>query len=78
MLDVLLKDWVIDTNEPPLVEQLDQLGEVGERAGEAINLIDHHDGDLVGPDIGQEVLQRRAVEGGSGEPTIVIAIWPLR
>jgi hypothetical protein len=31
-----------------LIEQFDQLGEVGERAGEAIDLINHHDGDLAG------------------------------
>src|SRR3984893_1828226 len=48
-----------------LIEQFDQLSEIGERAGKAINLIDHHDGDLAGPDIGQEVLQGRAVERGA-------------
>ena len=48
-----------------MIEQLDQLGEVGERAGEAVDLIDHHDGDLVSPDIGQEFLQSRAVERGA-------------
>jgi hypothetical protein len=34
-----------------LVEQLDQLGEVGQRAGEPIDLVHHHDGDLSSPDI---------------------------
>ena len=34
-----------------------------ERAGKAIDLIDHHDGDLAGADVGQEVLQGRAVSG---------------
>jgi hypothetical protein len=57
---------------PVVVEQLDQLGEIGERAGQAIDLIDHHDGDFAGPDIGQEVLQ--AVEGGAGEATVVVVI----
>jgi hypothetical protein len=38
-------------------KQLDQLGEIGEGAGQAIDLIDHHDGDLAGPDVGQEILQ---------------------
>ena len=59
---------------PVLVEQLDQLGEVGERAGEAVDLIDHHDGDLAGPDIGQEVLQGRAVEGGAREAAVVVVV----
>src|SRR6202162_4080843 len=57
-----------------LIEQLDQLGEVGKRAGEAVDLVDHHDGDLAGPDIGQELLQGSAVEGGTREPAIVVAI----
>ena len=59
---------------PVLVEQLDQLGEIGERAGQAIDLIDHHDGDLAGPDVGQEVLQCRAVEGGARETAVVVVI----
>jgi hypothetical protein len=43
------------------IEQLDQLGEVGERAGQAIDLVDHDDVDLAGSDILQQVLQRRTV-----------------
>jgi hypothetical protein len=42
--------------------------------GQAIDLIDHHDSDLAGPDIGQEVLQGRAVERGAGEAAVVIAL----
>jgi hypothetical protein len=45
-----------------LVEQLDQLGKIGERAGQPIDLIDHDDVDLAGPDVGEEVLQGRTVE----------------
>ena len=66
MLEVVLNDWVIDTNETPvLIEQFDELGEIGERAGEAIDLVDYHGVDLAGPDIGQEVLQGRVVERGA-------------
>src|SRR5262245_13678475 len=57
-----------------LVEQLDQLGEVGEGAGETVDLIDHNDGDLAGPDNGQKLLQGRAVERGSGTTAIVVAV----
>ena len=57
-----------------LVEQLDQLGEVGERAGQAIDLIDDDDVDLAGPDLVQQSLQGRAVERGAGEPAIVVAV----
>src|ERR1700730_13178215 len=59
---------------PVLVKQLDQLGEIGERAGQAIDLIDHHDGDLAGSDIGKEVLQGLAVERGAGEAAVVVVI----
>jgi hypothetical protein len=33
-----------DEGHPMFVKQLDQLGEIGEGAGEAIDLIDHNDG----------------------------------
>src|SRR6266571_8654444 len=39
-----------DEGDPVLVEQLDQLGEVGKRSGEPVDLVDHHDVDLAGPD----------------------------
>jgi hypothetical protein len=42
--------------------------------GEAIDRIDHHYGDPGGPNIGQEVLQGRAIDGGTREPAIVVAI----
>ena len=56
------------------IKELDQLGEIGEGAGEAVDLIDHDDGDLAGPDVGEELLQGRAVERGSREPAIIVAI----
>ena len=59
---VVLKDWVTETKETPLgVECLDQLGEVGERTGQAIDLIDDDHVDPSGLHIGQELLQRRPV-----------------
>jgi hypothetical protein len=48
-----------------LIEQLDQLGEIGERAGEPVNLVDQDGVDLAGPDICQENLQGRTVERGA-------------
>jgi hypothetical protein len=57
-----------------LIEQFDQLGEVGERVGKAVDLIDHHIGDLAGPDIGQECLKGRAVGGGARKPAIIVAV----
>ena len=35
------------------VEHLDDLGEVGERASQPVDLVDHHDVDPTGLDLGQ-------------------------
>ncbi len=55
------------------IEQLDELGEIGKRAGKAVDLVDQDDLDLAGADIVQELLQSRAVERGAGERAIVVA-----
>src|SRR5215211_7783434 len=57
-----------------LVEDLHQLGEVGERAGEPIDLVDYDDIDPSRPEIGEQALQGGAVEGGAREPAIVVAV----
>src|SRR5438067_13843723 len=57
-----------------LVEQLHQLGEVGQRAGEPVDLVDHHDVDLFVPEIGEQAVQSGAVEGGARDPAIVVAV----
>ena len=56
-----------------LVEELDELGEVGERAGEAVDLVDHHHVDRAGRDIRQELLQGRAVHRPAREAAVVVA-----
>jgi hypothetical protein len=64
MLDVVLNDWVMETNDNPvLVEQLDQLGKVGERAGQPVDLVDDHDVDFAGPDLAEQLLQGRPLQG---------------
>jgi hypothetical protein len=40
MLVVVLNNWVTETKDTLLVEHLAQFGEVGERAGQPIDLID--------------------------------------
>ena len=55
-----------------LVEQFDQLGEVGQRAGQAVDLVDDDDIDLPAPNILQQSLQGRAVGIAAGEAAIVI------
>src|SRR6266545_365575 len=57
-----------------LIEQLDQLSEVRQRACEPVDLVDHHDGDLSGPDIREQGLQGGAVEGGTREAAIVVVV----
>ena len=43
------------------IEQFDQFCEVGQRSGEAIDLVDDDDVDLAGSDIVQKPLQVRTV-----------------
>ena len=53
-----------DERDPMLVEQLDELREIGERAGQAIDLVDDDD---VDPAVQR---RRRGAPGGQGAP------WP--
>ena len=63
MLVVVLKDWVIEMKETPCgVEQLDQFGEVGERTGQPVDLVDDDDVDPALPDGVEQGLQGRTVE----------------
>jgi hypothetical protein len=57
-----------------LVEQLDALCEIGERAGETVDLVDHDDVDLTSPDRVQELLQGRTIERGAREAAVVEAV----
>ena len=55
------------------IEQLDQLGEVGQRPGQAVDLVDDDDIDLPGSDVVQQPLQGGTVGGSAGVPAIVVA-----
>ena len=55
------------------IEQLDQLGEVGQRAGQAVDLVDDHHINRPGLHVGQEPLQGRALHRSAREAAIVIA-----
>jgi hypothetical protein len=48
------------------VEEFDQPGKIGERAGEPVNLVDDDDVDPAGPDIGEQILQRRPLHIAAG------------
>jgi hypothetical protein len=55
------------------VEDVHKLGEVGQRAGEAVDLVENDQVGLAGADVSQELLQRRALEGAARETAIVVA-----
>jgi hypothetical protein len=55
-----------------LVEQLHQLGEICQRPGQPVHLVDDDDVDLPASDIAQQLLQGRAVERGPGQSTIIV------
>ena len=56
------------------VEQLDQFGEVGERAGQPIDLIDDDYVDPSGLKVGQKLLQRWPVHRPAGIAAVVVMI----
>ena len=56
------------------LEDLDQLREIHERAAQAVDLVDHHDIDAAGLDIGEEPFDGRPLEGGAGDAAVVVAV----
>ena len=55
-----------------LIEEFHQLGKIGERTGQPVDLVDDDDVDLAGADIVQQTLQGRAVGVAAGEAAIVV------
>jgi len=53
-----------------LVEEFDELGEIGKGTGEPVDLVDDHDVDSFRPDLIEEALKGWTVEGGAREPTM--------
>jgi hypothetical protein len=58
--------------DPVCVEGFDHLGEVGERAGQPVNLVDHDHIDRSVIEIGHQPLQGRALHRGARETTVVV------
>ena len=54
------------------IEQFDHLGEVGERPGQAVDLVDDHDIDETLADIGEQTLQRRPLHRAARKPAVVV------
>src|SRR3546814_5375202 len=55
------------------VEDLDDPGEVGERAGQAVDLVDHHDVDFAVANVGKQLQQGRTLHAAAGEAAVVVA-----
>src|SRR5215218_8530954 len=62
-----------DERDAVPIEELDQLGKVGERSGEAIHLVDDDHVDAAGPDLAEQPLQRRSLHRSAREAAIVVA-----
>src|SRR5882724_9031753 len=54
------------------IEHVNQLSKVGQRAGQAVYLVDDHDLDLAGVNVDEEALQRGALQRATGMTTIVV------
>jgi hypothetical protein len=62
-----------DERDPMGIEQLHQLGKIRQRPGQAVDLVDHHHVNFPGPNIGQQLLERRAGGRAAGIAAVVIA-----
>ena len=55
-------------------EHLDELGEVGQRAAEPVDLVDHDDVDQPGLDVAHQSLVRRPLQGPAGDSPVIVVI----
>src|SRR4030088_365769 len=55
------------------LKQLHQLGEVCQRPGQTVDLVENHDVNFAQADISQQRLHRRAFQSSSGDAAIVVA-----
>jgi hypothetical protein len=78
MLVVVLNAWVTrDERHLMGVEQFDQLGKVGERAGQPVDLVDNDHVDPVSASIVEELLERWPVHRAAGIAAVVVALVGL-
>ena len=62
-----------DEGDPGGVEDRDDAGEVGQRPGQPVDLVDDHDIDAAGRHVGQQLAQAGAVHRAAGEAAVVVA-----
>ena len=71
----MLNCWVTrDEGHLVLLERLDQLGEVHQRAAEPVDLVDDDDVDQPGLDVAQQALQRRPLQRAARDAAIVVLV----
>ena len=63
-----------DERDAVPLEDLDDPGEVDQRAGQPVDLVDDHDVDRAAFDVAQQPLQGRALHGAAGEAAVVVAV----
>ena len=69
---VVLNCWVTATNDTPCrIQNLNDLGEVGERARQAIDLVDDDHIDALCPDIVEQPNKTGPLHVAAGEPAVV-------
>ena len=58
-----------------LLEDIDQLSEIHERARDPVNLVNYHYIDLACLDVGEKALQRRPRQCRAADASIIVPIW---
>ena len=70
---VVLNCWVTETKETVLsIKNLHKPGKIRQRPGQPVDLVDDDRVDPPDLDIGEQALQRRALQGGAGDTAIVV------
>jgi hypothetical protein len=62
-----------DEGGTPGIEDLDDLGKIGERAGQPVDLVDNDGVDPPRREVSQQLLQSRSIRPRAGEPAVIIS-----
>jgi len=62
-----------DEGGTPRIEDLDDLGKIGERAGQPVDLVDNDGVDPPRREVSQQLLQSRPIHRRAGEPAVIIS-----
>src|SRR5947208_12176711 len=70
---VVLNCCVTETNDASRIQDLDDFGKIGERAGQPVDLVDDNGIDPTRRNVGEQSLQSRSLHRRAGEPAIVVS-----